>query len=202
MQKAIATFDPTAAFFVAQESRPPHLADIDFAGLPPVLRMLLVKDGTVTTAICAYFLEQVTTSQIGQKMARLTDADQWLDLPAGAEVLRRQVMLQSAVDSRLFAFAESLLAIERLPANMQSALAARDSNLGRILRDDRSETLREGLWFGREHMDELPEPVARISDGDFLSRSYRVVANAAPMMIVTERFPLQSFGNQPRETRG
>ncbi len=202
MQQAIATFDPTAAFFVAQASRPRHLEEIDFAGLPPVLRMLLVKDGTVTTAICAYFLEEVTTCQIDQQVVQLTDADRWLDLPGGAEVLQRQVMLQSAVDGRLFAFAESRLAIERLPASMQSALAARDSNLGRILRNDRSETLREGLWFGRERMGELPEPVARISDGDFMSRSYRVVTNAAPMMIVTERFPMQSFENQPRVSRG
>ncbi len=202
MQQAIATFDPTAAFFMAQESRPRHLEIIDFADLPPVLRMLLVKDGTVTTAICAYFLEQVTTCQIGQEVVRLAAADQWLDLPAGAEVLRRQVMLQSALDGRLFVFAESLLAIERLPVSMRTALNARDSNLGQILRHDRSETLREGLWFGRERMVDLPEPVARISDGDFMSRSYRVVASAVPIMIVTERFPMVSFGNQPRVVGG
>ena len=202
MQQAIAPFDPTAAFFMAQESRPAHLEDIDFAGLPPVLRMLLVKDGTVTTAICAYFLEEVSTRQIGQQVVQLTAADRWLDLPAGAEVLRRQVMLQSAVDERLFVFAESLIAVERLPANMQQALAAKNSNLGRILREDRSETLREGLWFGRERIDALPEPVARLCDGDFMSRSYRVVTGAAPMMIVTERFPMRSFENQPRLLRG
>jgi chorismate-pyruvate lyase len=186
-------FDPTRDFFSAQERRPAQLERVRFDTLPPVLRVLLVKDGTVTTAISAYFLEPVTTIQVDQDLATLSRDNEWLQLPAGARVLKRRVTLESVSDGRLFVYAESLLAIDRLPANMQQALTLKGSNLGSILRDYRSETLREGLWFGRERLVQAPVRVARACDGDFLSRTYRVIADGQPLMMVTERFPLQNF---------
>ena len=193
LTETVPTYDPTLSFFQAQASRPSRLENVALADLPPVLRMLLVKDGTVTSAIAAYYLEDIATSQVDQSATTLTAQDPWLKLPVGAQVIRRRVTLQSGDGETLFVYAESLLAATRLPPDMRKALAAPDSNLGRILREDRSETLREGLWFGRERLVDLPAAVARICDGDFLSRTYRVVARGAPLMIVTERFPLRTF---------
>jgi len=49
------------------------------------------------------------------------------------------------------------------------------------------------LWFGRERLAEAPDRVASACDGDFLSRTYRVIADGRPLMMVTERFPLKNF---------
>lgn len=187
------SFDPTRTFYAAQDRRPSNLANVNLGQLSSLLRMLLVEDGTVTNAIAAFHLQAVTTTQIDQRTSTLPQDHPWLELPAGATVLERRVMLCGGVDRALFVFAESLLALDRLSDRMRSALEDEDSNLGRILRGERSETLREGLWYGREHLSEMPAAVADKCSGDFLSRSYRVISKRRPVMLITERFPLESF---------
>ena len=185
-----ADFDPAAGVFVAQDHRPASLRDIAPDVLTPFLRALLVIDGTVTKFLEAYAMEPVAVTLLGQEPRRLEDADRWLELPAAARILRRRVMLIGGQTGRLYVFAESLIVPGRLSAPMRDSLTREPGGLGKILLDSELETRREGLWYGREQLADLPGAVRALCDGDFLTRTYRVIAGGAPLMAITERFPI------------
>ena len=181
-------FDPFAGFFLAQAERPAGLEAVIAAELTPLQRALLVIDGTVTTFLEAWVLEPVLVTRLWQRPHTLAAPDRWLELPAGATLTQRAVLLSGARSGGFFAFAESRINTGRLPAQMRTALEAGAAGLGQILLASGLESRREGLWCGREHLRSLPEPVAALTDGDFLTRSYRVTVGGLPLMQITERF--------------
>jgi chorismate-pyruvate lyase len=54
--------------------------------------------------------------------------------------------------------------------------------------------VREILWYGRERGRLLPPELGRMAHGEVLSRTYRVIANGQPMMIINEKFPVEQDG--------
>ena len=185
-----AGFDPATSVFIAQQACPAEFGAVDLHALSPFQRGLLVTDGTVTKFIEAYVLEPVEVLRLAQRELSLAAADRWLDLDRGAPVIHRRVMLRGRNTSRFFVWADSLIAAERLAPAMRGALERESGGLGRILVDTGAETRREGLWYGREHRADPPREVAAAWQGDFLTRSYRVIAGGRPLMLITERFPL------------
>jgi len=182
-------FDPADGVFIAQDNRPATLREISVGSLSPFVRALLIIDGTVTKYIEAYTNEPVTVLRLEQTSHTSGDDHQWLDAPRGARIIHRQSMLVGDETGCLYAYAESLIAVERLSSGMQQGLDSEPGGLGKILSDSGIETRREGLWFGREQLTDLPRSVAELCDGDFLTRTYRVIAGGAPLMMITERFP-------------
>ncbi len=187
-------YDPTAGLFIAGDHRPGHLEAVCPAELSALQRALLVIDGTVTTFLAAWALEPVRVAPLRQvvgtlPVTALPGAGQWLDAPAGTPVLERSVLLTGAHSQRLFAWAESIICLERLPPALASGLQSGGLSLGQLLLLPGFESRREGLWYGRERPLELPPPVAALTEPDFLTRSYRVSAARQPLMLITERFP-------------
>jgi chorismate-pyruvate lyase len=189
-QSSAPVFDPLAGVFAAQSARPASVVPVAAADLRADQRALLVIDGTVTTFLEAWTLEPVAVVRLAQEQLQLTAAEPWLELPVGAPVIRRRVILQGRHSGRFLAWADSVIGIERLPGAMGTALVDDDGGLGRILLDSRVETRRECLWYGRDRPTEVPPQVARLWSGDFLVRSYRVIGAGRPIMLITERFPL------------
>jgi chorismate-pyruvate lyase len=181
-------FDPFAGFFLAQAERPAGIESVAATGLTPLQRALLVIDGTVTTFLEAWVLEPVLVTRLWQRPQTLAVPDRWLELPAGAMLTERAVLLSGARSGGFFAFAESRISTGRLSAGMRAALEGGTAGLGQILLASGLESRREGLWCGRERMRALPELVAALTDGDFLTRSYRVTVGGLPLMQITERF--------------
>jgi len=182
-------FDPTDGVFIAQDDRPDTLRDVSVNSLSAFVRSLLIINGTVTKYIEAYTNEPLTVQRLEQTSHALNDDHQWLDAPRGAWIVHRQSALIGDYTGCLRVFAESLIVVERLSSRMQQGLDSESGGLGKILFDSGIETRREGLWFGREQLTELPKPVAELCDGDFLTRTYRVIAGGSPLMMITERFP-------------
>ena len=189
-------FDPASELFVAQSQRPVSLTDVDFKQLSPLLRALLVTDGTVTKLLEAWSLEPVSVRVLDQANRHLEAADDHLGLDQGDEVIKRSVMLVGTESQRLYLFAESLIVPASLPTAVREKLNAEPGGLGKILLDSRLETRREGLWFGCERAAQIPAPVAALCDGEFVTRSYRIIAGDKPLMRITERFPA-ALGNTP-----
>ena len=133
-------------------------------------------------------LEPVLVTRLWQRPHTLGTPDRWLEMPAGSTLTERAVLLSGARSRGFFAFAESRINAGRLPATMRTALEAGAAGLGQILLASGLESRREGLWCGREHLRSLPAPVAALTDGDFLTRSYRVTVGGLPLMQITERF--------------
>lgn len=194
-----AAFDPVAGLFLGQGRRPGALASVESADLSPLQRALLAIDGTVTSFLSAWALEPIVVQSLSQRAAVLPDGDApiggtasiapWLDAPAGTPVIERAVLLLGADSQRLFAFAESVICPDRLPAALRAGLQSGGLSLGQLLLMPGFESRREGLWYGRERPASVPAAVAALAPADFLTRTYRVTAGSRPLMVITERFP-------------
>lgn len=184
-------FDAATGVFRAQACRPAVLGPVDPGALTPRLRALLVIDGTVTKFLEAYEGEAVQVTALAQRPG-LAGADAaWLDCAAEDAVLRRTSLLRGVASGRLFAWADSVILPDRLSPAMRQGLRSEPMGLGQILLDSGLETRREGLWYGRETPAQRPEAVRAAGHQDFLSRTYRVISGGRPLLLITERFPLE-----------
>jgi len=191
-------FDPASDLFVAQFGRPPDLQPVNMRALSPFHRALLVIDGTVTTFLEAYTLEPIEVIRLGQAVQPLTEENLWLELPAGASVLARNVRLEGRYTHRLYAQATSLIALDRLPADIVSGLDIEGGGLGRILNSAKAENRREILWYGRERADQLNDRTAN-SRHEFIVRTYRIIQGGKPIMLISEKFPTDEPGHPSHE---
>lgn len=182
------------ALFVAQDDKPAKLKRINLARLTPFQRGLLVTDGTVTRFIEAYTHLPVEVTLLDQRKQTLSTEHTWLQLPAGAEVISRQVALQTHLPKEsspiIHTYAESLIVPQRLPQSILDGLESDKQGLGGLLPRSGLEARRELLWCGIEDLTDLPSAVAHLEGETFISRTYRVFANQEPLMLINEKFPL------------
>ena len=182
------------ALFVAQDDKPATLKRINLARLTPFQRGLLVADGTVTQLIEAYTLMQVEVALLQQTKQTLSAENTWLQLPAGAEIISRQVVVQTHSQEEslpiIHTYADSLIVSRRLPESILDGLESDKQGLGGLLRRSGLETRRELLWCGIEVLTDPPSAVAHLEGEKFISRTYRVFTNHKPLMLINEKFPL------------
>jgi len=174
---------------MAQLAKPADLHAVNLRTLTPFQRTLLVLDGTVTKFIEAYTLEPVEVMRLAQVKQELSQDNPWLEAPEGTTVMLRQVLIQSQYNHTFYAYAVSMLILERLPEQVRHGVELQGEGIGRLLNDTEMETRREILWYGKERPKELPEPVRRSTEGDFISRTYRIIANRLPIALINEKFP-------------
>ena len=194
--KQSATFVNTRmkSLFIAQNEKPATLKEINFARLTPFQRGLVVTDGTVTRFIEAYTLATVEVVRLQQKKQTLLTENRWLQLPAGEEVISRQVILQTHQEMEaspvIRTYADSLIVFKRLPKSILEGLESNKQGLGKLLEHSGLETRRELLWCGIETLKNLPSAIAHLENETFISRAYLVLANQVPFMLINEKFPL------------
>jgi chorismate-pyruvate lyase len=153
-------------------------------------RALLSIDGTVTKFLEAYLLEPIESVLLTQQTQRLQTDHPWLALAAPGEVVARQVLLRGRYSATIYAYAVSLLAIDRLPPTLMQDLAHEPAGIGRVLLNSQIENRREILWYGREDLANLPETIERDTGSNFISRTYRIIAGGQPVMLINEKFPI------------
>lgn len=195
----MAAFDPADGLFVAQFDRPRGLEPVNMRALSPMQRALMVIDGTVTKFLEAYTMEPIEVTTLGQAHQTLENAQEWLEVRAGGDVLARHVTLVGAYSGKLYAYAISLTNPHAIPRDIRAAMEIQGGSVGRILLSSRVEQRREVLWFGKESGDGLPEEVRSLYDGDVLSRAYRIVVEGRPVIMIIEKFPLRSDDALTRE---
>jgi chorismate-pyruvate lyase len=182
-----AGFDPLRELFVAQASRPAHLAEVNLRALTPYQRALLMIDGTVTKFIEAYTLEPVEIVRLSQITRPLPEDHLWLEASKDTRVIAREVLLQTKYGRSPLAYAVSLIVPDRLPEAVKQSLEVDGQGLGRVLLESRVETRRELLWYGKEHPQNLPEGF-HPAKPEFISRTYRIIARGQPIMFINEKF--------------
>ena len=184
------------SLFHYQKSRPEEFTDIELTRLTPFHRALLATDGTVTRFIENYTLSPVEITLLHQEEQTLPDGHIWLELPCGEKIVYREVLLQTppmdGQPQRIHAYAVSEILPDRLPKRLWDGVTSGRQGLGRLLLRSRLETRRELLWWGVEREIRLPDAIKHLEGEAFLSRAYRIVADGLPLMLITEKFPLEA----------
>lgn len=186
------SFDPLKRIQTAESARPSELSNLNFRTLSPFQRALMVTDGTVTKFIEAYTLDPVEIIRLDQKVYPIGEDHPWLEANRNTEVMYREVMIRGVHSKTLYVYGISYIVPERLPADMKDRLEVQGEGIGRILNDACIETRREVLWFGREKLTHLPQEIARVSNGIFISRVYRIIMGGKPIVMINERFPVMT----------
>jgi chorismate-pyruvate lyase len=183
-------FDPLKKIQTAESEMPAELSKLNFRTLTPFQRALMVTDGTVTKFIEAYTLDPVEIIRLGQKSYSLEEDHPWLVAKKGMDVMFREVMIRGIYSHTLYVYGVSHIIPDRLPGKMRERLEVQGESIGRILNDYEMETRREVLWFGRERLTQLPRQLSSVTDGEFISRTYRIITEGKPIVLITERFPV------------
>jgi len=185
-----AGYDPLIDLPMAQAAKPAELGPVNLRTLTPFQRALLVIDGTVTKFIEAYTMEPIEVLRLAQQDIPLEEDLRWLEARSGTLVAAREAVLRGRYSHTFYAYARSWIVSERLSSEAAKRIEVDGEGLGRILNDQETETRREVLWYGRERTTDVPEMVLRSTGGEFISRTYRIIARKQPIMLITERFPL------------
>ena len=185
-------FDPFVDLMVMQGAMPEHWQPVNLRTLAPFQRALVAMDGTVTKFLEAYLLEPIDVVRLRQQEQQLQQEHVWLAAAAGTSVIARQVLLRGRYSATVYAYAVSLLLVDRLPADVLRGLDLEPSGLGRILLNSQLENRREILWYGRETIADLPESIEIHTGNRFISRTYRIRVGNRPIMLINEKFPIDS----------
>ena len=183
--------------FVAQFAKPSDLEEINLSQLTPFQRALLVTDGTVTQFIEAYTLSMVEVVLLNQETQILPTDHVWLEAAKGTQVIARQVMLQTRQRAgqqlTVHTYATSLIVPNRTSPVIREGLTLKGKGLGQLLQRSGLETRRDLLWWGLKRPDDLPETLLHLQGEPFLSRTYRIVAEGQPIMLINEQFPFNEY---------
>ena len=184
-------FNPMEDLLMAQFAMPANLRELNLRTLTPFQRALMVTDGTVTKFIEAYTMEQIEVIRLGQEIRPLVVDNEWLEAEKGTKVLMRQVLLRGKWSYTCYAYAPSLIILDRLPQFIKEGLELEGGGIGRILYGNRWETYRELLWWGKETLKNVPDAIRDMDGFEALSRTYRIIAGGKPIMLINEKFPTQ-----------
>lgn len=148
--------------------------------LKPFLRALLVADGTVTLLLRAYFDEDVLVETTGQSGFVVEGELPHLGLATGDDAFFRQVELTGSQTGHVYAQATSVLNPAALKPELFAALIKEDVGMGDVLRNSARGSYREILDV-------------RTVDDARMARTYTVVLDSKPAILITEVFNTRWF---------
>jgi chorismate-pyruvate lyase len=160
----------------------------DISGLPPLLRTILVADGTVTKLLEAYFWEPIEVRVLAQGI-ECFDA-----FGLGPEdVIRRCVILASEARGRPLASANSTIALSPLEPRLRDGLLNEEMGIGALLRDRHLETYREQISVFSRLAEVSASGLQVLPGAHVVERTYRIHHNNRPLAEVTEVFPVEAY---------
>jgi chorismate-pyruvate lyase len=166
-----------------------QLNGIDFGSLDLLPRLLLVSDGTLTDIIEAAFLEPIELVRIDTETERTSASIEELELEAGAELMRRRIVLRGETSAKNYVYAETLIALEALDSGFRRDLVNSTHPLGRLWVLHKLETRKEILRVWRRPAGDLAELFSVGREAPFAARCYRVISGGRPIMLINENFP-------------
>ncbi len=157
-----------------------------FSNLAPMQRVMVLSNGTLTDILQAFTLEDIGVHKLADERM-VCSSSNFLELAPNEEALKRSVVLYGKRTSRHYVYAETCLALERLPKALARDIGEGSGPLGRLLLKHRLETFKELLDFRIGKSEKASEFLA--SNFKFLIRSYRVYVDKRPCIVIHEYFP-------------
>jgi chorismate-pyruvate lyase len=159
--------------------------------------LLLDTDGTVTKILEAFAGEPMEVVKLLQVFGTAGDADADLLPVPGDQVLRRRVVLRGRHSHQRFLYAEAVVVLDRVAPAIVEGLLRTDQPIGILLAEARAETFREILRTGREPAGARGAHFGIEHTEDLLSRTYRIIQDGRPAILITEKFPAGFFRALP-----
>lgn len=173
-----------------EDSNHNHIAP---SALSTFQRILLTTDGTVTDILESYLFEQIRVIKLSEKLVSLDREVPSVDLKEGTEVIIRKVLLQGKISRKNVIYAESIIVPENMEERFSKALLETKVPIGKIWFEQKVETFKEILDSKKELVGDLADYFGIEPSDEMFSRTYRVVTNGKPVMIITEKFPESYF---------
>jgi chorismate-pyruvate lyase len=165
------------------------LNGFDVNSLEPLQRVLLVTDGTLTEILEANFFERIKLVKVSQRIIPATASHALIDPGPGEPLIERKILLQGEESHRNYAYAESLIAVDRLAPSFRDALLNSTTPLGRLWLEHKLETFKELQEVRSQPANGLRQYFECTEAAPLLVRTYRVFSAAKPVMVITEYFP-------------
>jgi chorismate-pyruvate lyase len=185
-------YNPIRGFY--PKAQAPDLKEgVEFDKIPPILRTLLVSDGTVTKFLEAFYWEPVQVKRLFHEDRPAEKDIVPLDIKAGDSVLHRRVLLQGMISKNVYGYAASFIRTDLLWASVRDDLVQGRLGIGELLRDRRVETYRELLTYESSPAGELARDLACQENAMVIMRSYRILIGGKPCLFISEHFPVHHF---------
>jgi chorismate-pyruvate lyase len=165
------------------------LNGFDVSSLEPLQRVLLVTDGTLTEILEANFFERIRLVKVSQRVISATASHALLAPKPGESLIERKILLQGEESHRNYAYAESLIAVDRLAPSFRDALLNSATPLGRLWLEHKLETFKELQEVRSQPADGFRQYFECTEAAPLLVRTYRVFSAAKPVIVITEYFP-------------
>ncbi|NJP04550.1 MAG: DUF98 domain-containing protein [Chloroflexaceae bacterium] len=166
---------------------------LQFAELSVFQRVLLITDGTLTHILEAYVGEKIRVLKLSETTRPVWSEIADLDLRPGSDVIERKILLQGSVSHRNWLYAESFIVPERLDPIFQEQLTNSRQPIGKLWTEHKVETFKEIITTYQEPAGHLSDAFAIHPHALLLCRTYRVLSNRQPVMLITEKFPASYY---------
>lgn len=161
--------------------------------LSALQRILLTTDGTVTEILAAFSGEAINVIKLFQKSLRTDHEIAALNLAKGQHVLQRKILLQGRMSQVNFIYADSVIALDQLAEPLRKGLLESGKGIGQLFLENRIESFREILDCGKERAGGLAKHFSISEDDSLLYRTYNIISNGQPTILITEKFPERYF---------
>jgi chorismate-pyruvate lyase len=159
---------------------------IPFSQLPPILRTLLITDGTVTKVLEAFFWEPIQVNKLTLQTCTAPNAIPSLNIITGDELLLRQVELRGSNSNRVYAHATSIIKLSAIDHRIKHSLIQGEMGVGVLLRELGLETYREILKI---YANQTTETSTLCETDLWIHRIYRIAMAGSPFILLRESFP-------------
>lgn len=176
------------------------LDGVSLSDMDPLQRVLLVTDGTVTEILEATFLERIQLIKVSEQLIPAIASHVQVGFDQGEALLERQILLRGSESKRNYAYAESLIAVDRLGPAFRDELVKSNTPLGRLWLDHRLETFKELLEVRCRTAGNLSHYFECSDSFQLLGRTYRVFSGKRAVMVITEYFPTR-YGQTAKSVR-
>ena len=187
------TYNPVRGFYPEKTPGEVGVYGVNFGQLPPLLRTLLVSDGTVTKFLEAYYWEPIKVQRLFHGDGEVDHDLPPIELKKGQSALCRRVLLCGMATKNVYCYAESFIRTDYLWASVRDDLIQGRLGIGELLRDRRVETYRELLTYEMGRVGHLSGDLACPENSPLLTRTYRILIGGKPCLFIDERFPIDHF---------